>query len=387
MKNVLILVGTRPEVVKMAPVFKELSRNADVSPIFCVTGQHDDMLHQALSAFDIVPEVNLGVMKPGQSLANLTSKILKGSTSLLEELKPDCILVHGDTTTAFAGALAGFYKQVKVGHVEAGLRTYDLAAPFPEEANRQLISRIAEWNFAPTHESAANLSREGIRNKSIIITGNTVVDSLRLMTLRFETEPDFKGKTLASLSQRMGRDISAQKLVLVTAHRRENLESGITGICKALSLLSRSNTDTCFVFPVHPNPKVREIVDNELIGENGICLTEPLPYPELVLALMMSTLVLTDSGGIQEESVTLGKRVLVLRDKTERAEGMASGLLSLAGANSEQIVREFERISALDAGRSSLSELNLTYGDGEAARRISEVIRFGETKNWSGQDA
>ncbi len=383
MKKVLILVGTRPEVVKMAPVFQELRRAGDVDPIFCVTGQHDEMLHQALSAFDIVPEANLGVMKAGQSLADLTSNILKGTTSLLEDLKPDSILVHGDTTTGFAGALAGFYQHVKVGHVEAGLRTFDLAAPFPEEANRQLISRIADWNFSPTKDSAANLAREGISLSSIFVTGNTVVDSLRLITSKFESDSEFRKKTLDSLAKITGLNPLSQRLVLVTAHRRENLEYGLAEICRALLLLSRSNTETSFVFPLHPNPRVREKVERELRGKSGIVLTEPLPYPELVLSLMLSHIVLSDSGGIQEESVTLGKRVLVLRDKTERKEGMISGLLSLVGANAEKIVQEFNRFESSDAGKDSSTKLNFTYGDGEAAKRISEVVRTGETVEWS----
>lgn len=383
MKKVLILVGTRPEVVKMAPVFQELRRVGDVEPIFCVTGQHDEMLHQALSAFEIVPEVNLGVMKAGQSLADLTSSILRGTTSLIEDMKPDTILVHGDTTTGFAGALAGFYQQVKIGHVEAGLRTFDLAAPFPEEANRQLISRIADWNFSPTTESAANLAREGISSSAIFVTGNTVVDSLRLITSRFESDSEFKKKTLDSLAKITGLSPLSQKMVLVTAHRRENLEYGLAEICRALVLLSRGNTDMSFVFPLHPNPRVRETVEKELRGHSGIVLTEPLPYPELVLSLMISDAVLTDSGGIQEESVTLGKRVLVLRDKTERAEGMTSGLLSLVGANAEKIVEEFNRVDSFVPGKDSSTQLNFIYGDGEAAKRISEVIRTGETVEWS----
>lgn len=382
MKRILMLLGTRPEVVKMAPVFHSLQNSLNCKPILCVTGQHDAMLHQTLSAFEIAPEFNLEVMRVGQTLSDLTRSILKGTTELIDDLKPDSVLVHGDTTTAFAGALASFYKEVKVGHVEAGLRTHDLAAPFPEEANRQLIARIARLNFAPSSTSAANLNKEGVNHNSIFITGNTVVDSLKFISHRLETDVIFRDSTIAALREKTGIDVTSQKIVVVTAHRRENLGSGILEICRALVSLSQRHSDTAFIFPVHPNPIIREMVQRELVGQSGVYLTDPLPYPELIFALINSIVILTDSGGLQEEGVTLGKPVMVLRDKTERAEGAASGLLKVVGTNANVIVKEFDRMASSSTSFLGTRAFNSTYGDGEASRRITEVLVSGKTEEW-----
>jgi UDP-N-acetylglucosamine 2-epimerase (non-hydrolysing) len=381
-QKVLLLVGTRPEVVKMAPVFHALREEDTIEPLFCVSGQHDEMLYQAMEAFDILPDANMNVMKAGQTLSELTSQILRGTTQLLQEVKPDVVLVHGDTTTAFAATLASFYNGVKVGHVEAGLRTYDLKGPFPEEANRQLISRLADWNFAPTSGGAKNLAQEGVSKDSIFVTGNTVVDSLSFMANKFESNPDFYTLVKQSFTIQAGFDCTEERTVLVTAHRRENLGEGMVEICNAIRELSELYPRVRFVFPVHPNPLVRKTVDKELAGVRMASLIEPLPYPELVLALMNSGLILTDSGGIQEEGVTLGRQVLVLREKTERPEGLESGLLTIVGPNSREIVRVSREHLDREREFGSSASFTSTYGDGHAAKRIAKIVATGKSKSW-----
>lgn len=381
-KKVLLLVGTRPEVVKMAPVFHALREAENVEPLFCVSGQHDAMLHQALDAFDISPEANMNVMKVGQTLSELTSQILRGTTKLLEEVKPDAVLVHGDTTTAFATALASFYSEVEVGHVEAGLRTFDLKGPFPEEANRQLISRLASWNFAPTSRAAENLSQEGVSTESIFVTGNTVVDSLSFISKKFESKPDFFNSVKKSFVSKAGFDCTEERTVLVTAHRRENLGEGMLEICRAIRELNGLYPTVRFVFPVHPNPLVRRVVEKELSGIPAVSLIDPLPYEELVFTLIQSELILTDSGGIQEEGVSLGRQVLVLREKTERPEGLESGHLTIVGPKAKEIVRVSREHLDRRSERSSSTILNSTYGDGRAAKRIAEVVATGNSHAW-----
>jgi len=382
LKRVLLLVGTRPEVVKMAPVFHALREAENIDPIFCVSGQHDEMLHQALDAFDISPEANMNVMKAGQSLSELTSQILRGTNQLLEEVKPDAVLVHGDTTTAFATALASFYSEVEVGHVEAGLRTFDLKGPFPEEANRQLISRLASWNFAPTSRAAENLSQEGVSTESIFVTGNTVVDSLSFISKKFESKPDFFNSVKKSFVSKAGFDCTEERTVLVTAHRRENLGEGMLEICRAIRELNGLYPTVRFVFPVHPNPLVRRVVEKELSGIPAVSLIDPLPYAELVFTLIHSELILTDSGGIQEEGVSLGRQVLVLREKTERPEGLESGYLKIVGPNAQEIVKVSREHLERGSERGSSTTLNSTYGDGRAAKRIAEVVATGNSKAW-----
>jgi UDP-N-acetylglucosamine 2-epimerase (non-hydrolysing) len=366
----------------MAPVFHALREEETIEPLFCVSGQHDEMLYQALEAFDISPEANMNVMKAGQTLSELTSQILRGTTQLLEEVKPDVVLVHGDTTTAFAATLASFYNGVEVGHVEAGLRTYDLKGPFPEEANRQLISRLASWNFAPTSGGARNLAQEGVSKDSIFVTGNTVVDSLSFMANKFESNPDFYNLIKQSFTVKAGFDCTEERTVLVTAHRRENLGEGMVEICSAIRELSELYPKVRFVFPVHPNPMVRKTVEKALSGIRMASLIEPLPYPELVLTLMHSELILTDSGGIQEEGVSLGRQVLVLREKTERPEGLNSGFLTIVGPKTREIVRVSR--GHLDKKRElgSVAFLTSTYGDGHAAKRIAEIVAIGKSKTW-----
>jgi UDP-N-acetylglucosamine 2-epimerase (non-hydrolysing) len=381
-KKVLLLVGTRPEVVKMAPVFHALREAENVEPLFCVSGQHDEMLHQALDAFDISPEANMNVMKAGQTLSELTSQILRGTTKLLEEVKPDAVLVHGDTTTAFAATLASFYSEIEVGHVEAGLRTFDLKGPFPEEANRQLISRLASWNFAPTSRAAQNLSQEGVSTESIFVTGNTVVDSLSFIAKKFQSNSDFLSAVRQSFANKAGFDCTEERTVLVTAHRRENLGEGMLEICRAIRELNGLYPTVKFVFPVHPNPLVRRVVEKELSGITAASLIDPLPYAELVFTLIHSELILTDSGGIQEEGVSLGRQVLVLREKTERPEGLESGFLTIVGPNAKEIVRVSREHLDRRSERSSSTTVNSTYGDGRAANRIAEVVATGNSKAW-----
>lgn len=381
-KKVLLLVGTRPEVVKMAPVFHALRMEEAVEPFFCVTGQHDEMLLQALGAFDISPEVNMNVMKAGQGLSDLTSQILKGTTELLDAIKPEVVLVHGDTTTAFAAALSSFYGGVKIGHVEAGLRTFDLKSPFPEEANRQLISRLASWNFAPTSGAARNLRREGVPENSIFVTGNTVVDSLQFMAKKFQSDSSFSNLIKSSIISKAGFDCTQEETVLVTAHRRENLGEGIGKICSAVKELSVIYPQVRFIFPVHLNPIVRETVERELSEIAMVSLIEPLTYAELVFTLMNSALILTDSGGIQEEGVSLGRQVLVLREKTERAEGLDSGFLTIVGTKTSEIVRVAREILGSMSERGRSETMNSTYGDGLAAKRIAEVVVTGKSNDW-----
>jgi UDP-N-acetylglucosamine 2-epimerase (non-hydrolysing) len=381
-KKVLLLVGTRPEVVKMAPVFHALRQVNAVEPIFCVSGQHDEMLHQALDAFDISPEANMNVMKAGQTLSELTSQILRGTTQLLEEVKPDALFVHGDTTTAFAATLASFYSGVEVGHVEAGLRTFDLKGPFPEEANRQLISRLARWNFAPTPRAAQNLAQEGVSKEAIFLTGNTVVDSLSFMAKKFDSNSDFFNSVKQSFIIRAGFDCAQERTVLVTAHRRENLGEGLLEICRAIRELNKMYPRMRFVFPVHPNPMVKGVVERELSEIKMASLIDPLPYAELVFTLMHSELILTDSGGIQEEGVSLGRKVLVLREKTERPEGIQSGLLKIVGTNSQEIVRISRELLDRESEAAAPRNLNSIYGDGRAAKRIAEIVETGNSKTW-----
>jgi UDP-N-acetylglucosamine 2-epimerase (non-hydrolysing) len=381
-KKVLLLVGTRPEVIKMAPVFHALKTEPTTQPIFCVTGQHDSMLTQALTTFEIVPSANLSVMKPGQSLSELTAQILLSTTELLENIYPDVLLVHGDTTTAFASTLASFYMNVEVGHVESGLRTHDLRAPFPEEVNRQLIARVSKWNFAPTSQAASNLDKEGVSRESIFVTGNTVVDSLEFMTKKFRLNKSFRESVSKSINDKLGFDFTRRTVVLITAHRRENLGEGISQICLAVKELSQLYPHISFIFPMHPNPLVRANVTEILDMTPNVKLIEPLPYSELVFILMQAALILTDSGGMQEEGVSLGKQVIVLRDKTERPEGIDSGLLSMVGIKSDLIVDVSQQHLDGEPKANLNGNLNSTYGDGRAASRIAKVVATGSTENW-----
>jgi UDP-N-acetylglucosamine 2-epimerase (non-hydrolysing) len=365
--KVLSIFGTRPEAIKMAPVVKKLQETAGIESKVCVTGQHREMLDQVLSLFDIQPDVDLNLMQPNQKLAGLTSEILTHLDPVFEDLKPDWILVQGDTTTAMASALGAFYRQIKVGHVEAGLRTFDKWQPFPEEINRRVISTVADLHFAPTELSRSNLLHEGVADEHIRVTGNTVVDALQIIVER--PAPQEITNLLNSLGISADRD-----LILVTAHRRENFGEPLEQIFQAVLRLAEKFGDRIhFVYPVHRNPNVSEPAHRMLDGHPTIHLLEPLEYLPLIHLLKHARLVLTDSGGIQEEAVSLGKSTLVLREKTERPEGLDSGILQLVGTDREKIITEASKILSEPTDGKQQKYCN-PFGDGQAAKRIVEAL-------------
>lgn len=365
--KVLTVFGTRPEAIKMAPVVQLLAKNAEFELQVCVTGQHREMLDQVLSLFDIHPDVDLNLMQPNQKLAHLTSEILTNMDPIFNEFQPDWVLVQGDTTTAMTAALGAFYRQYRVGHVEAGLRTFDKWQPFPEEINRRIISSIADLNFAPTEWSRNNLVREGVPDDHILVTGNTVVDALQTIVNR--PAPEEFHHLIKSMKLSPDSD-----LVLVTAHRRENFGQPLIQVCEAILELANHYGDKVhFVYPVHRNPNVSEPVHRILGDKKNIHLLEPIEYLPLVHLLKQAKLVLTDSGGIQEEAVSLRKPTLVLREKTERPEGLESGILQLVGTNHAVIVEEAIKIlNGIDD--TGLRSYKNPFGDGQAARRIIEAI-------------
>lgn len=368
--KVLVIFGTRPEAIKMAPLVKQLHSSERINCVVCVTGQHREMLDQVLEIFAVKPDYDLNVMTPGQDLGDVTAKILRGVRDIIRETHPDLVLVHGDTTSAFAAGLAAFYEGVHVGHVEAGLRTYDLAAPFPEEFNRQVVGRISSLHFAPTEKSKENLVREGVPEEAIFVTGNTVVDAL-LWVL----DQDQKiAHATDELVEVLRFDFSNAKYVLVTGHRRENFGEGFEHICQALKSLAEKYPDIHFVYPVHLNPAVRGAVYHSLGSVVNVHLIEPLSYVLFARLLSSCLLVLTDSGGIQEEAPSLGKPVLVMRDVTERPEAVAAGTVLLVGAKEEAIVREVSRLLNDREAYSSMSMAHNPYGDGAASSRIVSII-------------
>lgn len=360
--RVLSIFGTRPEAIKMAPVVKELEKHPDcIDSIVCVTGQHREMLDQVLSLFEIEPQFDLNLMRPNQTLASLTAKALTGLTDVIAHTKPDIVLVQGDTTTATVGSLASFYQKVPVGHVEAGLRTYDKYSPFPEEINRRLISVLATYNFAPTETAAKALLNEGFPEGSVFLTGNTVIDAL-LMTVKRDYRLD------------LGFPISTDKLILVTAHRRENLGEPLQNICMALREIADRNPDVEIVYPLHLNPNVRSTVYQVLSDQERVHLIKPLDYESFVRLMNNSYLVLTDSGGIQEEAPVLGKPVLVMRNETERPEAVEAGTVKLVGTDTDTIVCETERLLNSRDEYSKMSKAISPYGDGHAAEQIVQII-------------
>ena len=367
--KILCVFGTRPEAIKMAPVVKALAAAPGIESAVCVTAQHRDMLDQVLNLFAITPQFDLDIMRENQDLTHITNAVLTGLGEVLDEYKPDRILVHGDTTTTFAAALAAFYRKIPVGHVEAGLRTGDVMAPWPEEMNRRLTDNIADIYFAPTDSAAENLKREGHAQDSIIITGNTVIDALLDVTERLQ-----KDKALQSdLTLQFPYLDPARKLILVTGHRRENFGQGFENICQALAELAKRD-DVQILYPVHLNPKVREPVNRILKDEDNIHLIEPLDYLPFVFLMDRSFLVITDSGGIQEEAPSLGKPVLVMRDVTERPEAVEAGTVKLVGTKGDVIVRECTQL--LDDGDTYaiMSRAHNPYGDGKASLRIVDEI-------------
>jgi len=361
MVKVLSVFGTRPETIKMAPLVKELERRENIQSIVCVTGQHRQMLDQVLQAFDIHPDYDLNIMKQGQTLSDITEAILQKLDPVLTETNPDIVLVHGDTTTAFAAALCAFYRKIPVGHVEAGLRTYNKYSPYPEEINRQFISLVADMNFAPTEQSRQQLLKEGKTAESIFVTGNTAIDALKL-TVREDYEDDVVQWAKGS------------RLIVLTAHRRENLGEPMRGMFRAIRRICEKHPDVKVVYPVHLNPLVVETA-NEIFGTaDSVRLIQPLEVVEFHNLLAKSYMILTDSGGIQEEAPSLHKPVIVLRDTTERPEGVAAGTLRLAGTEEETIFRMIDELLCDAAQYNTMCQAKNPYGDGQASARIADAI-------------
>ena len=360
-KKVLSIFGTRPEAIKMAPVVKELESRKEIKSVVCVTAQHRDMLDQVLKIFKIKPDYDLNIMKPGQTLTHITAEVLKGFEEVIIKEKPDLVLVHGDTTTAMAAALAAFYQQVSVGHVEAGLRTYDKYSPFPEEMNRQIIDRIADFLFAPTETSQKNLSERLNKNQKIFITGNTAIDALKTTVSKTYSNPVLDWA-------------SNSRLILMTAHRRENLGEPMRNIFKAIKMIVEEFSDVKVVYPVHLNPKVQSVA-KEVLGDNArIKLIEPLDVLDFHNFMEHAYIILSDSGGVQEEAPSLGKPVLVLRDTTERPEGIEAGTLKLVGTDTKNVYEETKLLLTDRSIFSAMSEAKNPYGDGFASSRIVDAI-------------
>jgi len=374
-QKILIVFGTRPEAIKMAPLVKEFEKYQDIFDMkVCVTAQHREMLDQVLSLFEIKPHYDLDIMKAGQDLYDVTSKVLLGLRDILEEFAPDLVLVHGDTTTTLSATLASFYKQIPVGHVEAGLRTGDIYSPWPEEANRLLTTQIAKYHFAPTRTNRENLLKEHTNEKDIIITGNTVIDALFWILDKIKQDSSLEN-TLQVDIQSKGYTLSDKKLVLITGHRRENFGDGFLNICNALKELASRYQDVDFVYPVHLNPNVRKPVNEILSDIDNVYLIEPLEYLPFVYMLDNSYLVLTDSGGIQEEAPSLGKPVLVMRDTTERPEAVEAGTVMLVGTNNESIISNVSRLLDDDLYYKKMAYSHNPYGDGNASKKIVEFLK------------
>ena len=364
-KKIITIFGTRPEAIKMAPLVKELEKREEIDSKVCVTAQHREMLDQVLNLFDITPDFDLNIMKTKQTLTGITNKVLEGLEEVFMEEKPDMILVHGDTTTTFAGALAAFYQQVKVGHVEAGLRTFNKYFPFPEEMNRKLTGSLADLHFAPTKGSKKNLLREGISDSDIYITGNTVIDAMKHTV---EENYIFENDELNHI------DFENKKVIMITAHRRENWGQGIENICEALNKIVEANEDVELVYLVHLNPVVKDVVTERLGGKDRVHLLPPLDTKETHNLMNKSFMVMTDSGGLQEEAPHLGKPVLVLRDVTERPEAVEAGTVKLVGTDVDIIVNEASKILNDENEYAKMSRAINPYGDGKASERIVNAI-------------
>lgn len=380
MKTILLVFGTRPEAIKMAPLVKEFQKHPQAfKTLVCVTGQHREMLDQVLNIFGIIPDYDLNIMKQGQDLYDVTARVLLGMRNVLRDCKPDVVLVHGDTTTSTAAALAAFYQQIPVGHVEAGLRTHNIYSPWPEEMNRQITGRIAAYNFSPTPLSEKNLKEEKAQGE-IYITGNTVIDALHMVVERLKNDKALAAEQAEVLSA-AGYDVTrldnGKKLVLITGHRRENFGEGFIHMVTAMKDLSEKYTDVDFVYPMHLNPNVRKPI-HEVFGENltrpNFFFIEPLEYLSFVYLMEKSSIVLTDSGGIQEEAPGLGKPVLVMRDTTERPEALESGTVHLVGTNYQLIVDEVSTLIEDPAAYEKMSKAVNPYGDGHACERIVEAL-------------
>lgn len=375
MKKVLIVFGTRPEAIKMAPLVKEFQKHTDVFETkVCVTAQHREMLDQVLGLFEIIPDYDLDIMKPGQDLYDVTSNVLLGMKPVLAEFKPDIVFVHGDTSTTFAASLAAFYQQIRVAHVEAGLRTGDIYSPWPEEANRQLTTQITSYHFAPTSTSRSNLLKENVNDKNILVTGNTVIDALFLALEKIKSDKRLEAdiiKHLATLAYTLQSD---KKIILVTGHRRENHGQGFINICNALKEIALANPEIDIVYPVHLNPNVQKPVKELLSGIDNVYLIEPLQYEQFIYMMEKSYFIITDSGGVQEEAPSLGKPVLVMRDTTERPEALEAGTVKLVGTNTDLIVKEAQELIDNSAAYEKMSKASNPYGDGKASQKIVTFI-------------
>lgn len=405
MKKIMLVFGTRPEAIKMAPLIKEFQKHPDqFETIVCVTAQHREMLDQVLQLFKIIPDYDLNIMKAGQDLYDVTSRVLLGIRDVLKEAKPDLVLVHGDTSTSTASALAAFYQQIPVGHIEAGLRTHNIYSPWPEEMNRQITSRIATYNFAPTQLSKQNLLAEGIKEESIHVTGNTVIDALHWVIAKLNNDKNLNEITanqlvdfglpqenLIAWNNSCNSLDNSRKLVLITGHRRENFGQGFLNICEAIKKLAETFPDVDFVYPMHLNPNVRNAIEH-VFGHSVIARSdegttkqsnknrtnsyfiEPLDYLPFVYLMNLSSLVLTDSGGIQEEAPSLGKPVLVMRDTTERPEALDAGTVKLVGTDKSAIIREVSALISVPEAYIAMAKANNPYGDGKACNRITEAL-------------
>ena len=384
MKKVMLVFGTRPEAIKMAPLLKEFQKQPKrVETVVCVTGQHREMLDQVLKIFDIKPDYDLNIMKQGQDLYDVTARVLTGMRDVLKEVKPDVVLVHGDTTTSTAAALAAFYQQIPVGHVEAGLRTHNIYSPWPEEMNRLLTGRLATYHFSPTPLSRNNLIKESVDDRNIIITGNTVIDALYWVVDKIKNNKELDNE-LEDILSKAGYDVNrlnnGKKLVLITGHRRENFGDGFINMCTAIKDLTVKYPDLDFVYPMHLNPNVRKPI-HEVFGENlsglkNMFFIEPLEYLSFVYLMEKSSIVLTDSGGIQEEAPGLGKPVLVMRDTTERPEALDAGTVKLVGTDYNKIVNEVSSLIDDKAAYEKMSKAVNPYGDGLACGRIVNALLY-----------
>lgn len=383
MKKVMLVFGTRPEAIKMAPLVREFQKHQkDFHTLVCVTGQHRQMLDQVLRLFDIMPDYDLNIMKQGQDLYDVTARVLTGMRDVLREAKPDVVLVHGDTTTSMTAALAAFYEQIPVGHVEAGLRTHCIYSPWPEEMNRQLTGRIATYHFAPTVLSRENLLREGVSPSSVVVTGNTVIDALHWVVERIKADGALRhevGRFLLQAGYNLERLNGGRKLVLITGHRRENFGEGFLNICAAIKELIRMYPDVDFVYPMHLNPNVRQAIHTvfgeRLMGWDNLFFIEPLEYVSFVCLMEKAYIVLTDSGGIQEEAPGLGKPVLVMREITERPEALDAGTVKLVGTDRKRIIGEVATLLDDVSVYACMSHAVNPYGDGRACRRIVERLK------------
>ncbi|MCU0082031.1 non-hydrolyzing UDP-N-acetylglucosamine 2-epimerase [Streptococcus danieliae] len=361
MKKVMLVFGTRPEAIKMCPLVNELKQNSKFETIVCVTGQHREMLRQVLDVFDVIPDYDLDIMKDDQTLYSITTSVLEKIKPILEDEKPDIVLVHGDTSTTFATALAAFYAGIKVGHIEAGLRTYNLQSPFPEEFNRQAVSIVSEFNFAPTEQAKKNLLREGRSASSIYVTGNTAIDALQTTVTDDYNHELFEW-------------IGDSKLIMLTAHRRENLGQPMENMFKAIKRVLEENKDVKVIYPIHKNPVVRKVANRIFNEDERVKLIEPLEVIDFHNFLKKSYLILTDSGGIQEEAPSLGKPVLVMRDTTERPEGVIAGTLKLVGTEEVSIYEEFSNLLNNEQAYVEMSKASNPYGDGTASQKISKIL-------------